>query len=268
MVVFPNAKINLGLNIINKRPDGYHNIASCFYPVPWCDILEFVPGEMLSFQSTGIPIPGQEAENLCLKAYHLIKRDFDIPPLSIHLHKIIPIGGGLGGGSADGSFMLKALNEYFELNIPVKVLKDYAGRIGSDCPFFMENKPLLAEGTGDLLSPLSIDLTGWHLVIVVPDIHVSTAVAYKNVTPAQPKYALPDIIESKPPEAWNSLLSNDFEVSVFSQFPEIAKLKNEFYRQGAVYASMSGSGASVYGLFEKTPQNLAKFKGTIWQGML
>jgi len=268
VVVFPNAKINLGLGIISKREDGYHNISSCFYPIPLSDILEVFPSNSFRFNSSGIDIPDDTNGNLCIKAYELLKADFDLKPVNIHLHKIIPIGAGLGGGSADASFTLKCLNEIFSLKLSTQQLESYASKLGSDCPFFIESKPVLAEGTGNIFSKIDVDLSGLYLVLINPGIHVSTAQAYSKVTPASPVKSINDIL-SEPIDNWQSGLKNDFEPSVFSQFPEIEEIKTALIKAGALYASMSGSGSSVYGLFEK-PVKLSSHleKHLIWQGML
>ncbi|MEQ8925468.1 MAG: 4-(cytidine 5'-diphospho)-2-C-methyl-D-erythritol kinase [Fulvivirga sp.] len=250
MVVFPNAKINLGLNITSKREDGYHTIESCFYPVELSDILEIIPSKKLAFSYSGITIPGDAKSNLCLKAYHLLKADFDIDPVQIHLHKIIPIGAGLGGGSSDASFTLKVLNEIFELAISDDKLEQYASKLGSDCPFFVRNKPVLAAGTGTEFSDISIDLTDYEIKLEYPDIHIGTAEAYAGVTPKTPNQRIEDIIK-KPIKDWKNQLHNDFEDSIFPNHPAIKALKDSFYLQGAIYSSMTGSGSAVYGIFSK-----------------
>lgn len=253
MVVFPNAKINLGLNITEKREDGYHNIESCFYPIPLTDALEVIESNVLSFASSGIPIPGNEEDNLCLRAYHLIKEKYNIPPVAIHLHKHIPIGAGLGGGSSDGAFMLKLLNEKFNLNIGNKELEELAGKLGSDCPFFIENKPVFVEGTGNVFSPIDVSLKGKYLVLAMPDIHISTAEAYRGVVPNQPESNLKEVLEQTPVDQWQGQVKNGFETSVFNKFPEIVEIKNQLIEKGALYASMTGSGAAVFGVLEEKP---------------
>lgn len=266
MVVFPNAKINLGLNITSKRPDGYHNISSCFYPIPLADILEVQPAHNYSFTSSGINIPGEG--NLCTKAYELIKADFDIQPVNIHLHKITPIGAGLGGGSSDASFTLKCLNKIFNLGLSTIQLERYAAQLGSDCPFFIENKPVLASETGTTFKPVTLDLSGKYLALLNPGIHVSTAEAYSGIKPQEPTHPVEEII-NRPINEWPSLLINDFEVSVIKKYPEIGSIKASLIDLGASYASMTGSGSSVYGIFEdeiKIPTNLSKY--ICWQGFL
>ena len=248
MILFPNAKINVGLRIKSKRADGYHELETIFYPVNYCDVLEILPSDEIAFTSSGIDIPGDG--NLCLDAYHLLKQDFNIPAVHIHLHKIIPIGAGLGGGSSDAAFTLKGLNDIFDLQLSSEQLRIYAVQIGADCPFFIENKPMLATGIGEVLESIDLDLSAYHIAIVKPDIHVSTAEAYSGVTPKEPLCSLRDLIKS-PIKEWQ--FQNDFEQSVFSKHPAIKELKNLLYKQGAVYAAMSGSGSSVYGLFESRP---------------
>lgn len=248
MILFPNAKINLGLHINSKRADGYHDLETIFYPVDCCDVLEILTSDELIFTISGIDIPGDG--NLCLDAYHLLKKDFDIPAVHIHLHKIIPIGAGLGGGSSDAAFTLKGLNELFDLQLSNEQLKMYAVQIGADCPFFIENKPMLGTGIGDVLEPIDLDLSTYYIAIVMPNIHVSTSDAYSGITPKQSFDSLRVLIKS-PVKEWQ--LQNDFEQSVFAKYSAIEDLKNSLYKQGAVYAAMSGSGSSVFGLFESRP---------------
>ena len=248
MILFPNAKINLGLHIKSRRADGYHELETIFYSVNFCDVLEILPSDELTFTSSGISIPGEG--NLCLNAYHLLKQDFNIPAVRIHLHKIIPIGAGLGGGSSDAAFTLKGLNKLFDLQLTNEQLRIYALQIGADCPFFIENKPMLATGIGEVLESIDLDLSAYKIAIVKPNIHISTAEAYSAVTPKEPLFSLRDLIKY-PVNEWQ--LQNDFEQSVFEKYPIIKDLKNSLYEQGAVYAAMSGSGSSVFGLFETHP---------------
>jgi 4-diphosphocytidyl-2-C-methyl-D-erythritol kinase len=260
MVVFPHCKINLGLHVISKREDGYHTIETCFYPVPWTDILEIIPAEEFSFRSSGLTIPGKEEDNLCIKAYQLLQTQFDLAPVKIHLHKVLATGAGLGGGSSDAAFTLRLLNSVFNLNLNVQQLRDYASLLGSDCPFFIEDKPMLGSGRGEQLSDLSLSLKGLYLVIVKPDIHVSTAEAYAGVKPQAPQQALANIL-AQPVIEWKYLLVNDFEKSVFAKYPAIEAIKNAMYDQGAIYASMSGSGASVFGVFQSQTERSNQFDG-------
>lgn len=257
MLCFPNAKINIGLNIVEKRDDGFHNIESIFFPVKLCDVLEAVvdessPAGSVSFASTGISIPGNADENLCVKAYHLISKEYPMPALKIHLHKVIPIGAGLGGGSADAAFFINLLNELFELNLAWGEKHHYARQLGSDCPFFIANKPAFAFERGDKLDFLEVDLKGYHLVLVHPGIHVSTPLAYSLIKPAKPETSLKELIQL-PVEGWRGKIVNDFEKPVMEKFPEIASIKDELYKAGAVYASMSGSGSAVFGVFKNKP---------------
>jgi len=253
MVVFPNAKINIGLNIIEKRLDGYHNIESCFYPIPFTDALEVIESKELSFSSSGLEIPGIGNDNLCLKAYQLLKQKHELPPVAIHLHKNIPIGAGLGGGSADGAFMIKLLNEKFNLEISLKEQEKLADQLGSDCPFFIRNEAVYVEGKGDVFSPINFSLKGKFLVLVLPNIHVSTAEAYQGIIPTKASKKLKKVLESTHIKAYQGAVENGFEKSVFGQHPTLAQLKKELLAQGAVYASMSGSGASLFGVFKKEP---------------
>lgn len=270
MLSFPNAKINLGLNIIKKREDGYHSIESCFYPVLWQDVLEIIEHQKPEFTSSGISIPGDPKDNLCIKAYQLLYKDFGIPPVKIHLHKNIPIGAGLGGGSADGAFALKMLSDKFNLMLNNTLLEDYAAQLGSDCPFFISNRPSLIKGRGEIFEETSLSLKGKHIVIVNPQIHISTKEAYAGVKPAVPETPVKDII-NLPVTKWKDILKNDFEDSVFPKYPEIRRIKEFLYNSGAEYASMTGSGASVFGIFEKEPEEdiYKKNKNSIiWNGQL
>jgi len=254
MVVFPNAKINLGLNIIEKRQDGYHNIESCFYPIPFTDALEVIESDQLSFTSSGITIPGRAEDNLCLKAYHLLKSRYNIPPVAIYLHKHIPIGAGLGGGSSDGAFMIKLLNEKFNLDISLVDQENLADQLGSDCPFFIRKKPIFVEGKGNVFSEIDLSLKGLNLVLVMPNIHVSTADAYAGIKPQKSASGLRVTLEKEMISDIQSKVKNDFEVSVFNQFPELETIKKELIKQGALYASMTGSGAGIFGIFESEPK--------------
>ncbi|MCG8697822.1 MAG: 4-(cytidine 5'-diphospho)-2-C-methyl-D-erythritol kinase [Bacteroidales bacterium] len=250
MVVFPNAKINLGLNITRKRDDGFHEIESIFLPVDICDILEFVETDKTSFESTGIEIPGEPMDNLCVKAWMILHETYKIPPVKIHLHKKIPIGAGLGGGSADCAFMFKALNDHFQLSIPGIQLEEYSAKLGSDCPFFIKNKPAWVTGRGEKLSPIDIDLSNYKILLVNPNIHVSTKEAYSGIVPQKPMKSILDFVANSV-DTWQNEVVNDFEVSVFNKYPAIEKIKNQMLEIGAKYASMSGSGSSVYGIFDK-----------------
>lgn len=257
MILFPNAKINIGLNIVSKRPDGFHNLESIFYPLAIKDALEVIQDDNLQFSSSGIAIPGASNDNLCLKAYHLLKQDFKtLPPVRIHLHKNIPIGAGLGGGSADASFFIRMMNQKFDLQMDNYKMEHYASKIGSDCAFFIQNKPAYALEKGDQLSPLDLDLNNYFFVLVMPQVQVSTAEAYGGVRVSQNDMPLTELIKL-PIAEWKFHIKNDFEPSVFSKYPVIAQIKDSLYESGALYASMSGSGSSVYGIFNeptKLPQ--------------
>ncbi len=255
MVVFPNAKINIGLNIVKKLQNGYHSIESCFYPIPLTDALEIIESDTLSFfTSSGIEIPGSEGGNLCLQAYYLLRAEFDIPPVAIHLHKNIPIGAGLGGGSADGAFTIKLLNDKFELGLTHQKMEDLAGKLGSDCPFFIKNEPVVVEGTGNVFSEINFSLHGKFLVVVMPEIHVSTAQAYAGVSPQKPASNLKEDLTTLGLSGLQSVVKNDFEASVFKQFPALVEIKEALLKAGATYASMSGSGSSIFGVFESNPE--------------
>lgn len=253
MITFPNAKINIGLSIMGRRSDGYHNLSSCFYPVEWSDILEIIPDDKLSFKSTGIVIPGDPSNNLCMKAYGLLKKAYDIPPVKIHLHKVIPIGAGLGGGSSDGAFAIKLLNAIYELSLSLEEMEDYASQLGSDCPFFIQNVPTYVEGTGDIFSPINIDLSEKHLVLVYPGIHISTKEAYQAIIPQIPEVDNLLAIENTSIDTWQDLIENDFESALIGKYPAIKELKQSFLDHGALYTSMTGSGSTVYGIFDKKP---------------
>lgn len=250
MVVFPNAKINVGLNIVEKRPDGFHNIESIFYPINELhDVLEIIENDSLEFSSSGIEIPGSLYDNLCLKAYELVKLDFNIPSVKIHLHKVIPIGAGLGGGSADAAFTIKAINELFELNLSTNEMENYARKLGSDCAFFIENKPVYAFNKGDEFENIDLDLSKYKIKIEYPDIHISTAEAYAGIKPQLSNENLKTLIE-RPINNWKDIIKNDFEKSIFPNHPEIEKLKIKMYQNGAKFASMTGSGSAVFGIFK------------------
>jgi len=253
MICFPNAKINLGLHILSKRTDGYHNIETAFYPVnDLCDALEIVPaGEgKTTFYQTGIPVSGNPEDNLVMKAYRLLKEDYDLPELAVYLKKQIPLGAGLGGGSSDAAFMIKALNDFAGLNLSVKRMEMYAEQIGADCPFFIRNQPVFAERMGTVFSPVTVSLQDYRLVVVKPPCSVSTKEAYAQVKPRQPDASLKDIIRL-PVTEWKDRLVNDFESGVFALYPEIGEIKQRLYAEGAIYASMTGSGSAVFGIFEK-----------------
>jgi 4-diphosphocytidyl-2-C-methyl-D-erythritol kinase len=255
MVVFPNGKINIGLHVVEKRTDGYHNIQSIFYPIKTKDVVEIISSNSeneISYTQSGLQIDGNTDNNLCIKAYHLLKRDFsNLPHIQLHLHKAIPMGAGLGGGSSDGAFTLKLLNDKYQLNISESQLINYALKLGSDCPFFILNRACYAAGRGENLNPVKLDISNYKLLIVNPGIHVNTGLAFSQLTPHHPNVDLIEAV-SKPVSEWKDIITNDFEPSVFKMHPAIAELKSHLYEKGALYASMSGSGSSVYGIFDKS----------------
>lgn len=269
MICFPNAKINLGLNVVSKRPDGYHNIETVFYPIPVKDALEIVEAEKLSFTQTGIQVDAPMEKNLVIKALNLLKKQYEIPPLEIHLLKTIPFGAGLGGGSADAAFMLKLVNDFCKLDIQADELEKLAASIGADCPFFIRNTPVFATGTGNIFEPVDhLSLKGYHFCLIKPDVAVSTPEAYSLVTPTAPEISLKEIV-NRPVAEWKHLMANDFEKSVFTKYPVIGEIKDELYKAGAVYASMSGSGSSVFGLFETPTRLKEQFADCfVWEGQL
>jgi 4-diphosphocytidyl-2-C-methyl-D-erythritol kinase len=245
---FPKAKINIGLQVVAKRPDGFHDINTLFYPLPFCDVLEITMAAKTSLHVSGLPIEGKTDDNLCLKAYRLLQKLYDLPPVAIHLHKIIPAGSGLGGGSSDAAHTLLTLNTLFNLQLSEEQLIIYASNLGSDCAFFTQQKPALAEGRGEILSPTSVNLTGYHILLVKPPLQVSTAEAYAHIKPQKPAQLLMQLV-TEPVKEWCGKVSNDFEPCVFELHPELAEMKAQLYANGAVYAAMSGSGAALYGLF-------------------
>ena len=257
MITFPIAKINLGLNIVERRADGYHNLETVFMPVPIKDTLEVVPmdGEDTSAADcdltvTNMAIECDAQQNLVVRAYSMLKGDFpELPRVHAHLHKVIPTQAGMGGGSSDGAAMLMLLNTMFQLNLTEQQLIDYSARLGADCPFFVLGRPAYAEGIGERLCPISLDLRGFRLAVVRPDIPVSTREAFSRIVPRKPRKNCREII-NQPIATWRQELVNDFEESVFALHPEIGAVKDELYRMGAVYAAMSGSGSAVFGLFE------------------
>jgi len=256
VIRFPNCKINLGLQVLRKREDGYHDISTVFYPIPLHDALEAVPGDG-SFTASGLPV-ATDASNLCLKALHLLQLDFNLPPLQLYLHKVIPMGAGLGGGSADGAFTLMLLNSRFNLGLDREQLAAYALQLGSDCPFFIYNEPCLAGGRGEVLEPLALDLSPYKLVIVNPGIHVSTPWAFGQVKPRADRPGLENIIR-QPVNQWKDTLHNDFEGPVAAAWPEIAAIRQRLYDAGALYAAMSGSGATVFGIFDGDFEDVPAF---------
>ncbi|WP_439505854.1 4-(cytidine 5'-diphospho)-2-C-methyl-D-erythritol kinase [Sediminibacterium sp.] len=249
MVTFPNCKINLGLHITGKRPDGFHELETVFYPVPLKDVLEVVTATDLEFSASGLAIPGNPETNLCLKAYHLLKKDFpQLPNVHLHLHKIIPMGAGLGGGSADGAFALQLLNDKYLLGLSPEQLIQYALQLGSDCPFFILNQPCYATGRGEDLTPIKLDLSEYRFVLVHPGIHINTKWAFEQIQPGLPSRSIKEIIQL-PIQDWKYHLSNDFESPIMQHYPAIEAIKLALYNDGALYASMSGSGSAVFGIY-------------------
>ncbi len=266
MIVYPNCKINLGLKVLNQRDDGFHNIESVIVPVPLYDALEIMENKkqvkaVIDFSISGASVEGELNTNLCVKAYTLLDQDFKLPPVNMHLHKIIPMGAGLGGGSSDGAFTLVLLNQIFGLGIKPLHLKKYALKLGSDCPFFIENAPSMVGGRGEKIKKIAPELEGLHIVIIYPGIHISTALAYKNLQ----KTVYKDPLQELPDwniKIWQKKLKNDFEPYAFAKYPLLKKLKEALYSKGAVYASMSGSGSAIYGLFDakiKIPKAWEKY---------
>jgi 4-diphosphocytidyl-2-C-methyl-D-erythritol kinase len=260
MITYPNAKINLGLNIVEKRPDGYHNLETIFYPINLQDALEVTELENeegeYKLKVSGVPIEGDAENNLVVKAYRLLKKDFpDMSPINIHMFKHIPTGAGLGGGSADAAFMIKLLNEKFNLKLSIEKMEEYAAILGADCAFFIQNKPVFASGIGNIFENIILSLKGYYIVLVKPDIFVSTKDAFSHITPMHPNQSLKEIVRM-PVETWRATMKNDFEESVFQKYPEIAAIKDKLYDMGAIYASMSGSGSSVFGIFREQVEHI------------
>ncbi len=260
MILYPNAKINLGLSVLQKREDGFHNLETLFYPVNVHDVLEIVEGEELRMCQYGIEYPGDPMDNLCIKAYRALAADFDIPPVEIHLFKKVPVGAGLGGGSSDAAFTLRGLNEMFSLGLSDERLAAYAATLGSDCAFFIYNRPMLGTGRGEILEPVKIaSLEDYEIKLVYPPYFVSTAAAYGGIVPRDKRVANGEKMDTRsvveilqqPVECWKDSLVNDFEKTVFAKIPQLAVYKDELYDQGAVYASMSGSGSAFFGIFRK-----------------
>jgi len=269
MICFPNAKINVGLHIVSRRPDGYHNLETIFYPIGMRDALEIIPtpdgqypasAQKFRFFQTGNMIPGKEEDNLVIKALQLFGAEKQLPVIDIHLLKKIPTGAGLGGGSSDAAFMLQLLNDTFPPGYSGEALIELAGKLGADCPFFLHNKPVYATGTGNQWEPIELDLENYFLIIVKPEAGMSTKEAYSLITPRQPELSLKEIVK-KPIHEWKAWMKNDFETPVFKKYPEIRTIKQQMYDLGAVYAAMSGSGSAVYGFFHREPAWQSAFGG-------
>jgi 4-diphosphocytidyl-2-C-methyl-D-erythritol kinase len=268
MIVFPNGKINLGLSVLNKRADGFHNIESILYPVPIYDALEFQPSDQFSIEVFGIDIPGNTEDNILFKTWKLLHDDLQIPPINIKLLKGIPLGSGLGGGSSDAVYFLKSMNNYFELALPTEILLDYAASLGSDCPFFIENVASIVSGRGEIIEPLELSLEGMHIAVVCPEIAISTKEAFEETATGKPEKHIKDII-NEPIADWQDKLLNNFEKTAFKKYPSLQKIKNTLLNAGAVYASLTGSGAAVYGLFRESVHIKKYFPDEIvWEGIL
>jgi 4-diphosphocytidyl-2-C-methyl-D-erythritol kinase len=252
MISFPHAKINLALYIVSKRTDGFHNLETVFYPLPLRDALEIIPAGETSFIQTGLQIPGASGDNLVMRAYRMMREKYSqIAELEIHLHKAIPPGAGLGGGSSDAVELIQLINRFYDLQIPLQKLREYALALGSDCPFFLQSGACFASGRGEILEPLSLDLTNYSILLVHPELHIDTAWAFSRIKPADPEYNLRKSI-MEPVEHWNKTISNDFEKPVFETHPFLQKIKQRLYSSGALYASMTGSGSTIFGIFPKS----------------
>lgn len=254
MILFPQAKINLGLNVLYKREDGYHEMETCMKSIPLSDVIEILKSNTFQFVQSGISIPDSQEHNLCVKAYKLLNEDFDLPPIFIHLRKEIPMGAGLGGGSSDAAYVLKGLNELFELGISENNLENYAAKLGSDCPFFIRSKSQIANGRGEILDPFELDLSNYYLKLIYPGIHIGTQEAYSKVHLNQNQKSIVEILRL-PIENWRYELQNSFEKGEFEDYPVLSEIKNGLYDEGAVYASLSGSGSTIFGIFKEEPKS-------------
>jgi 4-diphosphocytidyl-2-C-methyl-D-erythritol kinase len=270
MILFSQAKVNIGLHITELRPDGFRNLQSVMAPIGLCDILEIQPSasgkSALKFSLSGIPVEQGSGMNLVEKAHQIMASEVHLPPVDIHLHKQIPVGAGLGGGSSNATFTLLGLNRLLDKPLSLQKLHQMALSLGSDCPFFLHNQFMMMEGRGEILSPCPVNLDGLYLVLLFPGIHISTAEAYAGVAPAIPPVHLKELITS-PVTKWKDLVVNDFEKGIFLKYPEISSLKNNLYEAGAIYASLSGSGSSLFGIFTEQP-DIPDFlnKFVIWNG--
>ena len=276
MICFPNIKINLGLHVINRRADGFHNIESVFFPVNCCDMLEVIEESSSSngdivFTSTGLVVDGDAENNLIVRAYKLLHASYNLPAVRVHLHKLIPMGAGLGGGSSDAAWMIRLLNQKFEIGLSIEQMEEHAAKLGSDCAFFIRNEPAYLFGKGHELEPYQIDLKGYYIVLLYAGVHSNTALAYSNVSPRgelSSKDSLKSLL-NLPVAEWKDHIVNDFEKGVFGKFPELSNLKQHLYQSGAVYASMSGSGSALFGLYTKRPQLSDQLRSIIcYEGML
>lgn len=253
MVVFPNCKINLGLHIIGKRSDGYHELETVMFPVPMHDILEVVPSSSFHFEQSGTVVAGNLEDNICVKAFRLLEQKYDISPVDMYLHKQLPMGAGMGGGSADGTFALQALNAVMDLNLSTDELIELSAQLGSDCPFFVRNTPQLAKGRGEILTEVPVSLKGYYLALLHPPIHISTAEAFQGVHISGRSGELEKLVQL-PVTEWKGKLENDFEIHIFERYPALSQAKEQLYKDGAIYASLTGSGSVVYGIFDHPPK--------------
>jgi 4-diphosphocytidyl-2-C-methyl-D-erythritol kinase len=252
MIIFPPAKVNLGLDVLFKREDGYHELETCMVAIPFTDILEIVPAEEFTFKQTGLVIASSSEDNLCVKAYRLMVEHFSIPPVYLHLRKMIPMGAGLGGGSADAAYVLRGIRDLFSLDVSNDELEKLAATLGSDCPFFITDSPKIAKGRGEVLSDCPLDLKGYWIKLINPGIHVGTKEAYSGIVFGNQKHSVKEIVEG-PIENWKAALKNDFETSVFGLHPKLAEIKEDLYAEGVVYAAMSGSGSTMFGIYKCEP---------------
>lgn len=262
MIYYSPCKINIGLHVFNKRTDGFHNLDSLMYPIAWFDVIEIIPSEKLKFSFSGLKIPGETEDNLCVKAYKLLKNDFSIPNCSIHLHKVIPMGAGIGGGSANAAVVLKGLNEVFKLGLSNFQLKEYASHLGSDCAFFIDNVPQVATGRGEKLFQSTFSLKGYWIKLVNVGIHISTREAFQNVSFVENKKTILTILENTSIVTIGTEIENSFEPYVFNRHPTLKKIKEQLIKEGAVFTSMSGSGSTFYGVFKDEPISTFKKKNT------
>lgn len=263
MILFPPAKINIGLNVVERRADGYHELETIMAAIPLYDVLEIIPSKTFKWQQSGLLIDETSDSNLCIRAYQLIQQEYSIAPIYMHLRKCIPMGAGLGGGSADAAYVIRGLNQLFELNISIAKQKELAATLGSDCAFFIEDGPQLAVGRGEILSPQFLNLSGYHILLVKPNIHINTAQAYNGVHISGDKGSLSQLVQADV-TSWKQTIKNDFEQHIFNLHPVLNEIKDTLYSYGAVYASMSGSGSTMYGLFKEKPQEIAISDATVF----
>lgn len=252
MIIFPQAKINLGLHVLKKREDSYHEVETCMYSIPVFDILEIIPADEFSFKQTGLVVDGNMESNLCVKAFRLIQNEFKIPNVYMHLRKQIPMGAGLGGGSSDAAHVINGLNELFSLEIPQAKKEEMAAHLGSDCAFFIDGSPKLATGRGEILEPIQVDLSCKYIKLIYPNMHISTAEAYANVAFYKGTETVREILNS-PIKSWKNRLQNSFETNLFENYPRLKQFRDSMYNEGAIYAAMSGSGSTIFGIFNEKP---------------